>query len=237
MTVALPHGLPTRIQKEILAGFIDEHFTTKGFIADVAIHHSPVGKPDNDHAHIMAPLRALDPDTGEWRKTKDRADSRTAFTDNRDAELEALRANWASHVNAILEREGMDDRIDHRSHKDRGITHVQPGIHVGYVHQAIEERKRGSSWRADLNRQIQMSNRQILERMKAAVLATFGDLANKLAAKKTQEPAPAPITAKPEPIKPPMPPPTIPDVEAEKRKKVALRAAWLQQGGGDGVGG
>ncbi len=82
-----------------------------------------------------------------------------------------------------------------------------------------------------------MSNRQILERMKAAVLATFGDLANKLAAKKTQEPAPAPITAKPEPIKPPMPPPTIPDVEAEKRKKVALRAAWLQQGGGDGVGG
>jgi hypothetical protein len=238
MTVALPHGLPTRIQKEILAGFIDEHFTTKGFIADVAIHHSPVGKPDNDHAHIMAPLRALDPDTGEWRKTKDRADSRTAFTDNRDAELEALRANWASHVNAILEREGMDDRIDHRSHKDRGITHVQPGIHVGYVHQAIEERKRGSSWRADLNRQIQMSNRQILERIKAAAVATYRDLANKLApAKKTQEPAPAPIAAKPEPIKPPMPPPTIPDVEAEKRKKVALRAAWLQQGGGDGVGG
>jgi hypothetical protein len=218
--------------------FIDEHFTTKGFIADVAIHYSPIGKPDNDHAHIMAPLRAIDPDTGEWRKTKDRADSRTAFTDNRDAELEALRANWASHVNAILEREDIDDRIDHRSHKDRGITDVQPGIHVGYVHQAIEGRNGGRSWRADLNRQIQMSNRQILERIKAAAVATYRDLANKLApAKKTQEPAPAPIAAKPEPIKPPMPPPTIPDVEAEKRKKVALRAAWLQQGGGDGVGG
>jgi ATP-dependent exoDNAse (exonuclease V) alpha subunit len=239
LTVALPNELPTRVQKEILAGFIHEHYTSKGFIADVAIHHSPIGKPDNDHAHIMTPLRAIDPDTGEWRKTKDRAESRTAFADNRDADIEALRASWASHVNSILKREDIADRIDHRSHKDRGITNVEPGIHVGYVHQAIEERG-GRSWRADLNRQIRQTNQRILAEIKARAVAWLGldrTPAAQTPAPEKQEPAQAPIAAKPEPIKPPMPPPTIPDVEAEKRKKAALRAAWLQQGGGGGVGG
>ncbi len=236
--VALPNELNHEQQHALIIGFIDEHYTQKGFVADFNIHDAPIGKPKNGHVHIMRPLRAIDAETGDFRKTKDRAESRTAFADGRDDEIEKLRASWAAHVNSALVKHGIDDQVDHRSHKRRGITHVQPGIHVGYVHQAIEERNRGRSWRADLNRQIQMSNRQILERMKAAVLATFGDLANKLAAKKKQEPAPAPIAAKPEPIKPPMPPPATVDAEAQKRKQAALRAAWLQQGGGGGgVGG
>ncbi len=84
-----------------------------------------------------------------------------------------------------------------------------------------------------------MSNRQILERIKAAAVATYRDLANRLApTSKKQEAAPAPIAAKPEPIKPPtMPPPAPVDTEAEKRKKDAQRAAWLQHGGGGGIGG
>jgi ATP-dependent exoDNAse (exonuclease V) alpha subunit len=233
--VALPNELDERQQRELLIGFIGEHYTQKGFVADFNIHRAPIGKPVNDHCHIMVPLRAVDPDTGEFRKTKDRQESMQGFNDTRDAAIEKLRASWAAHVNSALAKQGIDDhQVDHRSHKRRGITSIEPGIHVGYAGQGIEERG-GRSWRAEYNRQIQMSNRQILERIKAAAVATYRDLANRLApAKKEQEPAPAPIAAKPEPIKPPTPPPATVDAEAQKRKQAAHRAAWLQQGGGVG---
>jgi hypothetical protein len=56
-------------------------------------------------------------------------------------------------------------------------------------------------------------------------------------APKKQEPAPAPIAAKPQPTRPPeMPPLAVPDAEAEKRKKAAHLAAMRQHGGG-GIGG
>ncbi len=238
--VGLPHELPKRLQRELLLGWIDEHFTKKGFVADFNIHHAPIGKPDNDHCHIMIPLRAIDPETGDFRKTKDRQDSRTGFREARDAQIELLRASWATHVNAALGKDGIDDqRVDHRSHERRGIAEVEPGIHVGYAGQGIEERG-GRSWRADINRQIRETNRQILERIKAGIAASYRDFTDMLTpASKKQEP-PAPIVAKPEPVRPPtMPPPRIPetDVEAEKRKKAAREAAWRHHQGGDGVGG
>jgi hypothetical protein len=236
--VGLPHELPKRLQRELLLGWIDEHFTKKGFVADFNIHHAPLGQPDNHHCHIMIPLRAMDPETGEFRKTKDRQDSRTGFREARDAQIELLRASWATHVNAALEKDGNDQRVDHRSHERRGITDVLPGIHVGSAGQNIEDRG-GRSWRAEVQRQIQRHNKQILDRIKAGVVATYRDFTTLVApAKKKQEPTPAPIAAKPEPAKPPiMQPPRIHDAEAEKRKKDAQRAAWIQQGGGGGVGG
>ncbi len=166
---ALPHELSLRQQKELIAGFVDEHFTQQGRVVDVNIHAAPRGKTPNTHFHAMGPIRGIDPQTGEWRKTKDRQDSRTAFKDNRDAELEALRASWASHVNASLEKAGYQEheaRVDHRSNKDRNIDAL-PGIHVGYAGQGIEARG-GHSWRAEHNRQIQQHNR-ILEQIKARV--------------------------------------------------------------------
>ncbi len=229
--VALPNGLPKRLQIELLKGWIEENFTQKGFIADFNIHHAPIGKPDNDHSHVMTTLRAIDPETGGWKKTKDRT-----FLD-KTTDIELLRASWAKHVNSALEKAGIDDeRVDHRSHKRRGITDVQPGLHVGYTGQGIEARG-GRSWRADLNRQIRETNR-ILEDIKARAVATYRDLANRLAStSKKQEAAPAPIAAKPAPTIPAtMPPPVIPADEAEKRKKAARIAAWTQQGGG-GIGG
>ncbi len=57
-------------------------------------------------------------------------------------------------------------------------------------------------------------------------------------APKKQEPVPAPIAAKPQPAKlPEMPAIATLDAEAEKRKKDGHRNAWLQRGGGNGVGG
>jgi hypothetical protein len=253
---ALPHEMSLRQQKELIAGFVDEHFTQLGRVADVAIHAATKGKTPNTHFHVMGPLRLIDPETGDFRKTKDRQDSKTAFTADRDAELEALRASWAAHVNRALEKAGYEDRkVDHRSHKDRGLEEL-PGIKEGYAARGIEARG-GLSWRAEHNRQIRQRN-QILAQIKAR--ATQAANAAKRAAaaiadgfqqfargpgetvpKSSPKPAPPPVWQPPPMRKPDKlqdePRPVVADVEAEKRKKAAHEAAWRQQGGGGGVGG
>jgi hypothetical protein len=251
--VALPNDLTLKRQQELLAGWIDENFTQKGFIADVCIHRSPFGADfDNDHAHVMSTLREVDPETGGWKKLKTQS-FKTAAID-----LEELRASWAKHVNAALQKAGLEDQeVDHRSHKRRGITDVQPGIHVGYAGKGIEDRG-GRSWRAEINREIHRQNRQILDEIKARVTQAanaakraaaaiadgfqqLGRGPSETAPKAKPKPAPAP-TWQPPPMRKPdkledEPPPVAADVEAEKRKKAAHEAAWRQQGGGGGVGG
>jgi ATP-dependent exoDNAse (exonuclease V) alpha subunit len=244
--IALPHELSRRQQRELLGGWVREQITSKGLVADVAIHATYDLDQSNDHAHVMTTFRSIDED-GNWSKKKDRP----TITE-RKQQLDQWRSSWAAHANAALEKAGYDDReIDHRSNKARGIETL-PTIHEGYAGQGIEKRG-GRSWRVNLNRQIRQTNQRILAEIKARAVATYQRLAQKLAgnpvgleltpatqtpAPKKQEPAPAPIAAKPQPAKlPEMPPPAIPDAEAEKRKKDGHRDAWFQRGGGNGVGG
>ncbi len=223
ITVALPNELSLQQQKELLAGWIDEHLTQKGFVADVNIHHSTIGKTKNDHAHVMKPLRGIDPDTGEWRKTKDRPDSRTAFKDGQSADTEVLRASWASHVNAALLKAGYEDRqVDHRSHEDRGIEAL-PTIHEGYAAQAIDKRG-GYSDRVEINRQIRKTNQQILAEIKAkatnaanavarAATAKFREISKGLADQLARSPAESAPKSSPKPAPKPVlqPRPMRPD--------------------------
>ncbi len=236
--IALPHELPLRLQKELLANWLREQITPLGLVADVAIHKRPAGEEQNDHAHVMTTFRSIEAD-GSWSKTKDRSLNSTE-------QLEQWRSSWAKHVNAALERNGYGEiQIDHRSNKRRGIEQL-PTIHEGYAAQGIEARG-GHSWRAALNRQIRKTNWQILEQIKARAIAWLGqkraadpvdlDLTPAQAPKKP-EPALAPIVAKPPTRLPEMPLP-VPDNEAKERKKAAHRTAWQQgqQGGGDGIEG
>lgn len=239
LTVALPHELPKRLQIKLLKGFIEENFTSKGFVADFVIHHAPTGKPDNDHSHIMVPLRALDPDSEDWRKKKDRAASKEEFGDTRDAEIERLRASWAKHVNEALKDDGHTHQVDHRSFERQGITDERlPTIHEGRAGREMEARGELSD-RMRINREIRQHN-QILAQIKARAIQA-GNAVKRAAAAIGMDfaAAQAPKKPEPEPAKPAaMPPPATVDVEAEKRKKAAREAAWRDhQGGGGGVGG
>ena len=70
---------------------------------------------------------------------------------NSEEQLAAWRAVWADVSNRCLERAGHEERIDHRSHADRGLTE-QPTIHEGVVARALE--KKGiMSDRCEINRQ------------------------------------------------------------------------------------
>ena len=85
---------------------------------------------------------------------------------NSEEQLIEWRKAWADVTNRYLERYGHDERIDHRSHADRGLTE-QPTIHEGVVARALEK-KGVISDRCEINRQIKKDN-ALLRELKATV--------------------------------------------------------------------
>ena len=85
---------------------------------------------------------------------------------NSEEQLVLWRAAWADVTNRHLERAGHKERIDHRSHADRGLTE-QPTIHEGVVARALEKKGIVSD-RCELNRQIKADN-ALLRELKTTV--------------------------------------------------------------------
>ena len=85
---------------------------------------------------------------------------------NSEEQLVLWRAAWADVTNHHLKTAGHEERIDHRSHADRGLTE-QPTIHEGVVARALEKKGIVSD-RCELNRQIKADNALLCE-LKATV--------------------------------------------------------------------
>lgn len=85
---------------------------------------------------------------------------------NSEDQLALWRAAWADVTNRFLERSGSQERIDHRSHAERGLDE-QPTIHEGVVARALEQ-KGIISDRRELNRQIKADN-TLLRELKSLV--------------------------------------------------------------------
>lgn len=97
---------------------------------------------------------------------------------NSEEQLLIWREAWADTVNQALESMRFTERIDHRSHAERGIDE-QPTIHEGVAAQAIEQRNARDGTaataattviadRRELNRQIKADN-ALLRELKAQV--------------------------------------------------------------------
>lgn len=85
---------------------------------------------------------------------------------NSEEQLVQLRKAWADAANRYLERYGHEERIDHRSHAERGLDE-QPTIHEGVFARSLE-RQGVISDRCEINRQIKADN-ALLHEPKAAV--------------------------------------------------------------------
>ena len=100
---------------------------------------------------------------------------------NSEEQLVLWRKAWADVVNLHLEKAGRAERIDHRSHAERGLDE-QPTVHEGVVARALEKKGIVSD-RCELNRQIKADNallRELKAQMKKlaqAVKASMPDLA------------------------------------------------------------
>ena len=85
---------------------------------------------------------------------------------NSDEQLVLWRQAWADVTNLHLERTGHEERIDHRSHAERGLLE-RPTVHEGVVARAMD--KKGIiSDRCELNRQIRADN-ALLRELKAEI--------------------------------------------------------------------
>lgn len=137
MTIALPHELEDHQRQRLIKRFADWLVSRYKVAADVAIH-----KPDrqgdqrNHHAHVMFTTRKIEGDRF-GNKTR-RLD---VWPSGRN-EINRMRGVWQDMANDALEAKGLEQRIDHRSHKERGIE-IPPQIHEG-VH-ATAMRRRGKS--------------------------------------------------------------------------------------------
>lgn len=85
---------------------------------------------------------------------------------NSDEQLLLWRKAWADVTNRHLELAGCEERIDHRSHAERGLEE-QPTVHEGVVARAIE-RNGIISDRCEINRQIKADNK-LLRELKAVI--------------------------------------------------------------------
>ena len=83
---------------------------------------------------------------------------------NSEEQLVLWRKAWADVVNLHLEQAGQAERIDHRSHAERGLDE-QPTVHEGVVARALEKKGIVSD-RCELNRQIKADN-ALLRELKA----------------------------------------------------------------------
>ena len=85
---------------------------------------------------------------------------------NSEDQLVLWRAAWSDAVNRCLERSGHDERVDHRSHAERGLDE-QPTVHEGVAARALEQKGIVSD-RCELNRQIKVDN-ALLRELKSLV--------------------------------------------------------------------
>ena len=136
---------------------------------DVAVH-APDKQGDNRnfHAHLLLTTRKLEQDRHGNIKLTDKSQLEMSNTQLKKAgllsnqdELKEIRKAWADLTNEYLAEHGIAERIDHRSHKDRGLDTL-PTVKMGW--QATELERKGI--RTDVgnkNRDIKAHNANLMQ--------------------------------------------------------------------------
>jgi hypothetical protein len=113
LEVSIPHELTPEQRKQAIRSFVDSELVARGMVADVAYHDFTGKHRHNPHAHILVTMREIDGETFSKKKNREW---------NSEETLVNWREAWARHANHALEQAKLQTRIDHRNHKDRGIT-------------------------------------------------------------------------------------------------------------------
>ncbi len=138
--VAIPRELTTDQRIELVREYATWLHDRHGVAVDVAIHTDRADA--NPHAHILTTTRAPDGQglsavkvAREWSDAKRKKNG----LKNRKADIRNDREQWATIANKHLALVQSPDRIDHRSHAERGLE-VLPSIHLGHAVIAMEKK-------------------------------------------------------------------------------------------------
>ncbi len=142
--ISQPHPLNYEQFKELVIDYCKVNFVALGMIADISFHSPPPnGDPRNYHAHIILTMRDVTPN-GFGKKRRDW---------NKKALIKQWRKDWEERANAMLERYGHRERVDCRSHKDRGIK-TKPKTYIGPAAYRLERERQRSKEKVNQVRKI-----------------------------------------------------------------------------------
>lgn len=209
--VSLPTELTPEQRQALAVGFARELAERYGVAADLALHAprtvtdkelaanpemhhetDSIGRRHNGnwHAHIMLSACHVSPKGALGKKAVvlDPIHCQRAKIENM---ADRERGRWADLVNVALEKAGHDQRIDHRSHKERGIE-AAPSQHLGPAAAGLERRtgepsRKRQDWEQDASgRLAQAKEIGELERQTLQVERSIIDLSGNLNAARTE---------------------------------------------------
>ena len=155
--IAFPRELNAEQRKNMLNELCQNLVKKYGVIVDAAIHapHTDSGSDErNYHAHIMFTTRSIN-EHGDFSAKKYRDFSR----DNGTETVSHWRESFAELCNQHLEKNGFDERVDHRSYEDQ-VCDLQATQHEGP--QTTYLRRRGKFTEISLkNDEIKRRNLEI----------------------------------------------------------------------------
>ena len=169
--IALPHELSAEGRLKAARAFSQELANRYGAAVDFAIH-APHEHGDirNFHAHVMMTTRQVG-EAGLGDKTYIERENKWLLGQGlatTDMQLRDIRQSWESIANAVLAREGLDVRIDHRSHAERGLE-LAPTEHMG-VHASQMQRKGMGVDRTRLDEDAAKRNAEVIREKPEQVL-------------------------------------------------------------------
>ncbi len=174
--IALPHELSADARLSLARAFAQDLADRYGAAVDFAIH-VPQGKSDirNVHAHVMMTTREVTPD-GLGEKTMIERENRWLLANGLPTshmQMRDIRKAFADHANRHLLEAGLDIRVDHRSHLDRGLE-LSPTEHMGVYASQMERRGLDVS-RARLEEKAAKKNADLIRRKPEEVLRILTD--------------------------------------------------------------
>lgn len=169
--VALPHELSAEQRLEAAREMAQELADRYGAAVDFAIH-APHEASDvrNHHAHILMTTRQVT-ENGLGEKTYLERENKWLLANNlptTDMQLRDLRQRWEGIANERLAMAGLDIRIDHRSHMERGLE-IAPTEHVG-VHATQMDRRGLDVSRSRLDEDAAQRNADLIREKPEQVL-------------------------------------------------------------------
>ncbi|WP_284760326.1 Ti-type conjugative transfer relaxase TraA [Agrobacterium sp. fls2-241-TYG-188a] len=174
--IALPHELSEQERLSLTRAFAQDLANHYGAAIDFAIH-VPQGKSDtrNIHAHLMMTTRVVT-SGGLGDKTLIERENKWLLAHDLPTshlQMRDIRQTFAEHANRHLMRAGLDARIDHRSHLERGLS-IEPTEHMG-VHASQMQRRGLDVSRTRLEEQAAKRNATLIRRKPDEVLRFITD--------------------------------------------------------------
>ena len=169
--IALPHELSAEQRLEAAREMAQELADRYGAAVDFVIH-APHEASDvrNHHAHLLMTTRQVT-EGGLGDKTYLERENKWLLAHDlptTDMQLRDLRQRWEGIANERLAMAGLDIRIDHRSHMERGLE-IAPTEHMG-VHASQMERRGLDVSRARLDEDAARRNAELIREKPEQVL-------------------------------------------------------------------